>query len=126
MGGGVSSLSKICVVGPHSSSERAAEVDVEYTFVQVGIEDGVLDLSGNCGNLSSMIGVFALDEQLCSLRNLDADNGVATVRLFNTNTSKMIDTTFPSSFSDGKDVVVLDAPQVGMAGVPGKASRVVL
>ncbi|KAH9902683.1 DUF453 domain-containing protein [Cubamyces lactineus] len=126
MGGGVSSLSKICVVGPPSSSERAAEVDVEYTFVQVGIEDGVLDLSGNCGNLSSMIGVFALDEGLCSPREVDADNGVATVRSFNTNTSKIIDTTFPVSLSEGKHVAVLDAPQVEMAGVPGKASRIVL
>jgi 2-methylaconitate cis-trans-isomerase PrpF len=35
MGGGVSSLSKICVVGP-PAPERAGDVDVEYTFCQVG------------------------------------------------------------------------------------------
>ncbi|OSC96429.1 DUF453-domain-containing protein [Trametes coccinea BRFM310] len=126
MGGGVSSLSKICVVGPPSSPARASEVDVEYTFVQVGIEDGVLDLSGNCGNLSSMIGVFALDEGLCAARNVDEQNQLATVRSFNTNTHKVIDTTFPVSVLGGKHIPVLDIPQVEMAGVPGKASRIVL
>ncbi|KAI9066260.1 DUF453 domain-containing protein [Trametes sanguinea] len=126
MGGGVSSLSKICVVGPPTSPDRASEADVEYTFVQVGIEDGVLDLSGNCGNLSSMIGVFALDEDLCVPRNLDEMNQLATVRSFNTNTQKVIDTTFPVTVSDGKHIPVLDIPQVEMAGVPGKASRIVL
>jgi 2-methylaconitate cis-trans-isomerase PrpF len=64
MGGGVSSLSKICVVGP-PSEPRGAPVDAEYTFVQVGIRDSSIDYSGNCGNLSSMIGVFALDEGIC-------------------------------------------------------------
>ncbi|KAI0649016.1 DUF453 domain-containing protein [Trametes meyenii] len=126
MGGGVSSLSKICVVGAPSTPARESEVDVEYTFVQVGIEDGVLDLSGNCGNLSSMIGVFALDEGLCSPRNVDEGSGLATVRSFNTNTSKIIDTTFPISLSEESPFPVLDIPQVEMAGVPGKASRIVL
>ncbi|KAI0775107.1 DUF453 domain-containing protein [Trametes elegans] len=126
MGGGVSSLSKICVVGPPSTPERASEADVEYTFVQVGIEDGELDLSGNCGNLSSMIGVFALDEGLCLSRDVDDQSGLATVRSFNTNTNKIIDTTFPVTWSEGKQVADLNLPEVEMAGVPGKASRIVL
>ncbi len=121
MGGGVSSLSKICVVGPPSSPETGA--DVEYTFVQVGIEDGALDLSGNCGNLSSMIGVFALDEGLCSPRTTDGNPGLATVRSFNTNTSKLIDTTFPVTPDLSPDLTL---PEVETAGVPGKASRIVL
>ncbi|KAI0749648.1 PrpF protein [Daedaleopsis nitida] len=122
MGGGVSSLSKICVVGPPTSPDRGA--DVEYTFVQVGIEDGLLDLSGNCGNLSSMIGVFALDEGLCSPRDVNRNTGLATVRSYNTNTSKLIDTTLPlSPFSMSAD---LDRPEVAMAGVPGQASKIML
>lgn len=130
MGGGVSSLSKVCVVGPPSTTERASEVDVEYTFVQVGIDDGALDFSGNCGNLSSMIGVFAVDEGLCAPRILEANGeeefATARVRSYNTNTNKVIDTTFPVSRSDGKSVPILDISQVEMAGVPGKASRIVL
>ena len=121
MGGGVSSLSKICVVGPPTTPERGADVD--YTFVQVGIEDGALDLSGNCGNLSSMIGVFALDEGLCSPRKVEGEPSLATVRSFNTNTSKLIDTTFPVTHDSVPD---LSRPEVETAGVPGKASRIVL
>ncbi|TBU33385.1 PrpF protein [Dichomitus squalens] len=120
MGGGVSSLSKICVVGPPSSAQSG--VDVEYTFVQVGIEDGELDVSGNCGNLSSMIGVFALDEDLCTPR-FNENSGLGTVRSYNTNTAKVIDTTFPLSSSHTAD---LERPEVEVAGVPGKASRIVL
>lgn len=122
MGGGVSSLSKICVVGPSSSPDTDA--DVEYTFVQVGIEDGLLDLSGNCGNLSSMIGVFALDEGLCSPHHIDENSRLATVRSYNTNTSKLIDTTFP--LSPSSQTADLDRSEVTMAGVPGKASKIVL
>src|ERR1700758_1921438 len=54
MGGGVSSLSKVCVVGPPS----VANADVDYTFAQVQIHDAVVDYKGNCGNMSAAIGPF--------------------------------------------------------------------
>jgi 2-methylaconitate cis-trans-isomerase PrpF len=58
MGGGVSSLSKICVVGPPSREDA----DVDYTFAQIGIGQAVVDYAGNCGNMSSAIGPFAVEE----------------------------------------------------------------
>jgi 2-methylaconitate cis-trans-isomerase PrpF len=123
MGGGVSSLSKICVVGPPSPEQKAEGIDVEYTFVQVGIRDSTIDYSGNCGNLSSMIGVYALDAGLCK-PSIVTEDGNARVRSFNTNTSKVIETTFPLDAETG--LAALDLPQTAMAGVPGKASQVVL
>ena len=60
MGGGVSSLSKVCVIGPPSR----ADADVDYTFAQVLIDSARVDYNGNCGNMSSAIGPFALDEGL--------------------------------------------------------------
>jgi hypothetical protein len=45
IGSGISSTSKICVI---SKSDRK-DADVDYTFVQVGIKGGDLDLAGNCG-----------------------------------------------------------------------------
>lgn len=92
MGGGISSLSKAVVVSP---SDRD-DVDVEYTFVQVGIEDESLDMAGNCGNMSSAVAPFAVNEGLVSAermeRALSEEHGqaYATVRLLNTNTSKII------------------------------------
>ena len=136
MGGGVSSLSKVCVVGPPSQELRSRfpGLDVTYTFAQVGIRDSVVDYSGNCGNLSSMIGVFALDDGICkpkdsSLRE-NPKTGVttATIRSFNENTSKLVDTTFPVQWKDPTKswVPVLDLDQTSLAGVPGRASQIVL
>ncbi|KAG5651306.1 hypothetical protein H0H81_009131 [Sphagnurus paluster] len=122
MGGGVSSLSKICVVGPASAKQKEHGIDVEYTFVQVGIRDTSIDYSGNCGNLSSMIGVFAVDEGICTLPSSGTH---ATIRSFNTNTQKVIDTTFPISTSYPPSPL-LDNPETTIAGVPGKASTIVL
>ncbi|KAF8058601.1 PrpF protein [Lyophyllum atratum] len=122
MGGGVSSLSKICVVGSPSPLQMEQGIDVEYTFVQVGIRDSSIDYSGNCGNLSSMIGVFAVDEGIC----IPHSSGThATVRSFNTNTQKIIDTTFPISTA-GPATPLLSNPETTIAGVPRKASTIVL
>lgn len=131
MGGGVSSLSKVVVVGPPSAAQRAAGADCVYTFVQVGIRDAVLDLSGNCGNLSSVVGVFALDTRVCApphVRTLDPAAGTATVRALNTNTGKLVDTTFPVvvAAADGAVAPVLDLHQAAVAGVPSRASQIVL
>ncbi|KAF4563001.1 hypothetical protein EYR36_003435 [Pleurotus pulmonarius] len=123
MGGGISSLSKICVVGPPSPDKLAEGIHVEYTFVQVGIRDSSIDYSGNCGNLSSMIGVYALDEGICSASSATIRDGRATIRSFNTNTQKVIDTTFPVS---DLGVADLDVPEATVAGVPGKASEIIL
>src|ERR1700761_2341364 len=60
MGGGNSSLSKVCVVSP---SQRQ-DADIDFEFVQVVIRDGKLDYASNCGNMSAAIGPFAIDHSL--------------------------------------------------------------
>jgi 2-methylaconitate isomerase len=83
MGGGISSLSKICVVGPPTRPDA----DVDYTFAQASIREARVDYSGNCGNMSSAVGPFAVDERLMRAPQT-ADE--ATVRIHNTNTHKLI------------------------------------
>lgn len=74
-----------------------------------------------------MIGVFALDQAICGAKPVSADNGyVATVRSFNTNTNKIVDTTFPVSSAGVDATAVLDLPQARMAGVSGKGSRITM
>ncbi len=87
MGGGISSLSKVCIVGPSSRPDA----DVDYTFAQISVADTVVDYAGNCGNMSSAIGPFAVDEGLVSA----PENGEAMVRIHNTNTGKVIASRFP-------------------------------
>ena len=86
MGGGVSSLSKVCVVGPPTREDA----DVDYTFAQVQVQHASVDYSGNCGNMSSAIGPFAVDERLLP----EPADGEATVRIHNTNTRKLIHASF--------------------------------
>lgn len=110
MGGGVSSLSKVCVVGPPS----VAGADVDYTFAQVQIHDEVVDYRGNCGNMSAAIGPFAIDENL-----VDAPrNGQALVRIHNTNTGKIIHATFPVANGRSVESGVLSIPGVSGTGAP--------
>ncbi|OUS92172.1 2-methylaconitate cis-trans isomerase PrpF family protein [Rhodococcus sp. NCIMB 12038] len=85
MGGGLSSLSKVCIVGPPS----VAGADVDYTFAQVQIDRRAVDYVGNCGNMASAIGPFAVDEGLVA-----AEDGNATVRIHNVNTGKVIASSF--------------------------------
>jgi 2-methylaconitate cis-trans-isomerase PrpF len=119
MGSGISSTSKICVV---EKSSRPG-IDVDYTFVQVGIRDGHLDLAGNCGNMSSVVGPFAFNEGLVKAKGLANESNEVTVRMFNTNTSKEVHNTFTvnadrSSFDPHGDYAI--------DGVGGSGSKITL
>lgn len=107
MGGGISSLSKICVIGPPTR----AGADVDYTFAQVSVKDAAVDYSGNCGNMSSAVGPFAVDERLVAVADTARD---ATVRIHNTNTRKLIVAHFP--LDGGRAAVDGDFKLPGVAG----------
>ena len=49
-GGGISSLSKACIIGPPTHPDA----DVDYTFAQIEVRRPVVDYAGNCGNCSSV------------------------------------------------------------------------
>jgi 2-methylaconitate cis-trans-isomerase PrpF len=106
MGGGVSSLSKICIIGPSSRDDA----DIDYTFAQVSVSDAVVDYAGNCGNMSSAVGPFAIDEGLLPA----PANGMTSVRIHNTNTRKIIVATF--AVQNGIAVVDGDCEIDGVAG----------
>jgi hypothetical protein len=105
LGGGISSLSKVAVVGAPSR----ADADVDYTFGQVVPDAAVVQYKANCGNISSAIGPFAVDEGL-----VKASGDRAIVRIHNTNTKKIIVATF--ALEDGKAAVDGDFVLQGVAG----------
>ncbi|MEM8703713.1 MAG: PrpF domain-containing protein, partial [Pseudomonadota bacterium] len=49
MGGGLSSLSKVVIVEP---SDRE-DADVDYTFVQIAVDEPLADYGSACGNMAS-------------------------------------------------------------------------
>lgn len=111
MGGGISSLSKVCIVGPPSHPQA----DVDFTFAQVGIDTALVDYGGNCGNMSSAIGPFAVEEGLVPA----PDNGEAVLHIHNTNTGKLITARFP--VQDGLPVT---GGAFALDGVAGTAAPI--
>jgi len=105
MGGGVSSLSKVCVVGPATRDDA----DIDYTFAQVQVKEAKVEYGANCGNMSSAMGPFAVDEGL-----LEVSGREALVRVHNTNTRKIIWSRFP--VDDGLSAVDGDLAIPGVAG----------
>ena len=112
LGGGISSLSKVAVVGPSSRPDA----DVDYTFGQVEVTRAAVDYRGNCGNISSAIGPFAIDEAL-----LPAREPATVVRIHNTNTQKVIHAHVP--VESGQAAVRGD---FALDGVPGTGARIAL
>lgn len=111
MGGGISSLSKICIIGPPSRPDA----DVDYTFGQVAVDRAAVDYAGNCGNMSSAVGPFAVDEGLVPL----PVDGETAVRIHNTNTGKIIVSRF--RVQDGEAAT---AGEFALDGVAGTAAPI--
>ena len=85
MGGATSSTSKSVIVAP---STRPGH-DVDYLFGQVAIDKPFVDWSGNCGNLSSAVGPFAISSGMLDPARVPHD-GVAVVRIWQANIGKTI------------------------------------
>jgi 2-methylaconitate cis-trans-isomerase PrpF len=159
LGGGISSLSKVCVIGPAKGINKR-RADVEYTFAAVGVKDDEVDYSSNCGNMTAAVGPWAWDHGLImerqegrgrrgngedgteAVRNLNrimnnffntnigenafvqrqtkaweghlGQDGTKVVRILNTNTGKIIRSTF--EVRHGEAMVDGDMEIAGVAG----------
>ena len=110
MGGGVSSLSKCVIVSP---SKREG-IDVDYTFIQIAIDQPIADWSNNCGNLSSAVGPFAVNEGLVKVKD-----GEVTIKIYQVNTDKIIHSTF-----NVKNGFANPDGDYNIAGVSGSGSKI--
>lgn len=110
LGGSQSVTSKVAIV---KKSSRA-DADVDYTFAQVSVDKPLVSYKGNCGNISSGVGPFAIERGL-----IEAKEGTTSVRIFNTNTEKVIIADVKT-----KDGCVEYDGDFAIAGVPGTASPV--
>lgn len=86
LGGTVSSNNKIVIV---KKSERPG-IDIEYLVGQVVVGRSQVDYKSNCGNMTSAVGPFAVEEGMVKVQE-----PITTVHLFNLNTDKYIDVTVP-------------------------------
>ena len=85
MGGATSSTSKCVILSKSSQPEH----DVDYLYGQVSIDSAFVDWSGNCGNLSTAAGAFAIHAGLVDPARIP-DNGICVVRIWQANIQKTI------------------------------------
>lgn len=112
LGGADALTSKLAIIGPPS----VENADIDYTFAQVSINTPIVDYLGNCGNISSAVGPYAIDENMISITE-----PVTKVRIHQTNTKRVIVAEVPvekgKAFTKGDFCI---------AGVPGKGAEIKL
>ena len=112
LGGGFSSLSKAAIISP----SNMPDIDIDFNFAQVSINSSFVDWSGTCGNISSAVGPFAINEGL-----VESTKPVTELRVRSVNTGKTFLCGVPVSehgpISEG---------DFAIDGVPGTASRIYL
>ncbi|KAL7420954.1 hypothetical protein Q5752_004908 [Cryptotrichosporon argae] len=112
MGGGQSTSSKVAVVSV-SDDPRA---DVDYLFIQVPVDGSALDFSGNCGNMASGVGPFAVDEGFVPVK--PSGTYEVTVRIRNVNTDRIIHSTFIVEDSVPVEIGSMRLDGVSVGGAP--------
>ncbi len=116
MGGATSSTSKCVIVAPASVPEH----DVDYLYGQVSIDTPFVDWSGNCGNLSTAVGPFAIANGFIPAERIPRD-GTVTVRVWQANIGKTILVHVPV-----RDGQVQETGDFELDGVTFPAAEVVL
>ncbi len=112
LGGADSLTSKLALISPSHEPDR----DINYTFGAVGIDQPFVDYSANCGNISSAVGPFAIEQRL-----VRPEEPFTTVKIFNTNSRRMIHAKVP--VKKGKVVYEGDYE---IAGVPRAGAKIEL
>ena len=112
LGGSRPITSKIAIL---SRSQRE-DADVDYTFGQVEIDRDAVVYSANCGNISSGVGPFAVDEGMVAVQE-----GMTQVRIYNTNTRAVIVADVP--VHNGKAKITGD---YSVPGVPGTGAEIAM
>lgn len=111
LGGGISSLSKAMWV----ARSRRNDADIDYTFAQIAVDKPVVDYSANCGNMTSAVGQFAVEEGI-----FPVPDGDAVIRMYNTNTGICVHSHFKVEGGRAVTGGDLEIPGVAGTGAPVK------
>jgi 4-oxalomesaconate tautomerase len=112
IGGATSLTSKVAVISPSDDPE----IDVDYLFLQVVVDEARVDDGQNCGNILVGVGPFAIEHGL-----VEAQDGTTTVRIRMVNTDARVEAVVqtPGGIVEYEGDAVID-------GVPGSAAPVLL
>lgn len=112
LGGADPLTSKLAIIG----RSTRPDADVIYTFGQVEIDEPHVDYHSLCGNISSAVGLYAIEEGLVA-----PVEGVTRVRVYTTNLKRVLSVEVP--IRNGRPVRVGD---YRVPGVPGSGARILL
>ncbi|MDB5914060.1 MAG: prpF [Ramlibacter sp.] len=113
MGGATSSTSKVVLV----SRSMRPDCDVDFLFGAVDITQPLIDWSGNCGNLTTAVGPFAIQRGLVQAPR----HGIAVVRIWQANIGKRIIASVPM-----QDGAVVETGSFELDGVPFPGAEIAL
>ncbi|MGE0419951.1 MAG: PrpF domain-containing protein, partial [Acetobacteraceae bacterium] len=112
LGGADPLTSKLAIIG----RPTRPDTDVTYTFGQVEIDRPVVDYHSLCGNISSAVGHYAIEEGLVA-----PVEGMTRVRVYTTNLKRVLSIEVP--VKDGRPVRL---GTYRVPGVPGTGARILL
>src|SRR5580704_7640717 len=110
LGGATMQTSKAMIVGPSA----VANADIQMTFAQISLKDASVDWNSVCGNITSAVAPFAINEGM--VRAVDP---LTSVRIYSVNAKKYVTAHVP--VKDGK---ALSAGDFAIPGVPGAGARI--
>ncbi len=110
IGGAHPLTSKVAIVTPSTSPDA----DLEYLFLQVGVDEALVSDRQNCGNLLAGVGPFALARGL-----ITADGPDASVRIHMVNTDSIATARFPLTGG-----ALAPTGTTTVSGVPGSAAPI--
>lgn len=112
LGGGTTLTSKVAVVGP---SEHP-DADVDYLFLQLGVDEPTVSDLQNCGNILAGVGPFAVERGLVAAGQ--EETGVR-IRMVNSDSIAVATFATPGGRVEYRG-------DVAIAGVPGSAAPILL
>jgi 2-methylaconitate cis-trans-isomerase PrpF len=122
LGGAKAVTSKIAIIRP----SKREDADIDYIFAQSGVAIDTIDYSANCGNISSGVGPFAIDEGLVRQfrkgRSIDPKFRTQEVRIYNTGTEKVLISHVPID----EDEYSVASGEYTMAAVPGTGAPILM
>jgi len=112
VGGAHPLASKVAVVSPASRDDA----DIDYLFLQLGVEEATITDRQNCGNILAGVGPFAAERGL-----IGTADPATTARIHMVNSGSVVTATFqtPGGYPDY-------AGETMIAGVPGRAAPILL
>jgi len=112
VGGAHQLASKVAVVSP----SRRDDADIDYLFLQLGVDEATITDQQNCGNILAAVGPFAAERGL-----IQAVSPSTTTRIHMVNSGSVVTATFatPGGVPDY-------AGDTAISGVPGHAAPVLL